>query len=198
MLKAGQTIPDKDILKLHVAKEANLCGFSFHVPCNEIRQYKCYGKMFVVKVNNNETTNGFYVSICRVREGGDFSGLDTSTYDSSKEKGNTPFSTAMIVPLILHVVAEDPFVMNKTLQSFLNPYGKKFALADAIIQDSRTQAWLKLFGMPEINVKYAKAIRNEIQGKGHIVRMKFMTRRETLNNIKRTVILEELQHRRKH
>jgi hypothetical protein len=94
-LKAGHTFPDKYLLKLRVAEEANLRGINFHVPRSEVRQYKAYGNMFAVEANNNETTNGFCVSICSVREGDEYSGLvdTTSAYDTSKEKGKTPFTT---------------------------------------------------------------------------------------------------------
>ena len=85
-LKAGHTFPDKDVLKLRVAEEANLRGINFHVPSSEVCQYKACGEMFVVETNNNKTTNRFYVSICSVCEGGNFARLDTSAYDSSKEK----------------------------------------------------------------------------------------------------------------
>jgi hypothetical protein len=63
--------------------------------------------MFAVEANNNETTNGFCVSICSVHEGEEYSGLvDTTSADAtSKEKGKTPFTTKFIVPLILRVVA---------------------------------------------------------------------------------------------
>jgi len=44
---------------------------------------------------------------------------------------------------------------------------------------------------------YAKAIRSELKKNGHIVEMKFTMRRETLKNVKRIVIAEELL-RRKH
>ena len=144
--------------------------------------------MFAVEANNNDTTNWFYVSICSVREGDDFLGLDTSKYDSSKEKGKTPFSTSMLVPLILPVVAKDPSVTNKTIGSFLEQYGKKFALTDTIIQKAHIQAWVELFGTPETNIKHAEAIMNEMQSQGHIVGMKFTTRRETLKNIERIII----------
>jgi hypothetical protein len=30
--EVGHTFPEKELLKLHVAKEANRCGISFHVP----------------------------------------------------------------------------------------------------------------------------------------------------------------------
>jgi hypothetical protein len=191
-LKVGQTFPNKELLKLHVAKEANCRGINFYMPCNEVRQYKAYGEMFAVEANNNEMTNGFYVSICSVRDGDDFSGLDTGKVDSKGEKGKTPFTTAMIVPLILHVVAVDPAVTNKTLRSFLEQYGKPNFMTDAILQEAHTQACMELFGTPSTNLKYAEAVVNKMKAHGHIMHMKFTTRRETLKNIKRVVILEEL------
>ena len=42
--------------------------------------------------------------------------------------------------------------------------------------------------MPDTNVKYAEAIMNEMRAQGHIVRMKFTTRRETLKNIEKIII----------
>jgi hypothetical protein len=164
-LKAGHTFPDKDVL---VAEEENLCSINFHVPHSEVRQYKAYGNMFTVETNNNETTNGFFVSICSVGEGDNFTGLDTSTYDSSKENGKTPYSSKMVVPLILHVVAENPSATNKTLRCFVVPYGKMFALTDSIIQDARTHAKLELFGTPETHVMYTEAIRSKLRCNGHI------------------------------
>ncbi len=113
MLEVGQTFPDKKLLKLRVAEEANRRGIHFYVPRSEVQQYKAYGEMFAVKANNNEMTNGFYVSICSVRDGDDFSGLDTGKVYSNGEKGKTPSTAAMIVPLILRVVAMDPAVTKK-------------------------------------------------------------------------------------
>jgi hypothetical protein len=69
-----------------------------------------------------------FILAFEVCEGDNFSGFDTGAYDSRKEKGKTPFSTAIIVSLILRVAAEDPSITNKTLQYFLEPYGKKFVL----------------------------------------------------------------------
>ncbi len=83
-----------------------------------MRQYKAYGERFTVKANNNEATNGFYVSVCSVRDGDDFTGLGGKS-NANSEKGKTPFTTAMIVPLVLKAVAVDPAVSNKSLRSFL-------------------------------------------------------------------------------
>ena len=35
-LKVCHTLPDKELIKLRVAKEANCCGISFHVPRSEV------------------------------------------------------------------------------------------------------------------------------------------------------------------
>jgi hypothetical protein len=55
---------------------------------------------------------------------------------------------------------------------------------------------MELFGTPSTNVKYAKSVMNEMKAQGHIMHIKFTTRRETLKNIKRLVILEELLRRK--
>ena len=171
-LKAGHTFPDKEIPKLCEAKEAIHHSVHFHVPHSEVRQYNVYGKMFAVEANNIEMTNGYYVNMCSVSDGDDFSQLDTSQYDSKEKKRKTPFTTAMTVPLILRVIAVDPSVTNRTLWSFLEQYGKAIFFIDPIIQEARTQACVELFGMPDTNIKYAKAIMHEMQAQGHIAKVK--------------------------
>jgi hypothetical protein len=139
--------------------------------------------------------NSFYVSVCSGHDGDDFSGL-YGKVNLNSEKGKTPFMIAMIVPLVLKVVALDPAVTNKSLRSFLEQYGNPVFMTDAIIQEARTQARMELFGTPSTNVKYAESVMNELKAQGHIVHMKFTTRRETLKNIERLVILEELLRRK--
>ena len=127
-----------------------------------MHQYKAYGERFAVEANNNEMTNGFFVSVCSVCDGDDFSGLDGKA-NLNSEKGKTPFTTAMIVPLVLKVVAVDPTVTNKTLRSFLEQYGKPAFMTDAIIQEACTQACMELFGTPSTNVKYAESVMNKMK-----------------------------------
>ncbi len=43
-----------------------------------------------------------------------------------------------------------------------------------------------------MNVTYADNIQEELRKRGHIVRMKYTNRRETLKNIERLVISEEM------
>jgi hypothetical protein len=103
----------------------------------------------------------------------------------------------MIVPLIIRIVAENPAITNKTLRGLLNSYGREYALTEAVLNEARISARLELFGTPDLNVTYADNIQEELRKRGHIVRMKYTNRRETLKNIERLVISEEML-RRKH
>ncbi len=56
---------------------------------------------------------------------------------------------------------------------------------------------MQLFGSPAINVTYAATVKDELQKLGHIVRLNYTGRRETLKKIEVMVLSEELL-RRKH
>ncbi len=157
-----------------------------------MRQLRCYGKKFAVEANNNEHTQGFLVSVCSVREGDDFATMNLDKYNNAKEREQTPFKTVMIVPLIIRIVAENPAVTNKTLRVFLNSYGREYALTESVLNKACCSAHVELFGTSELNVKYANNIQEELRKRGHIVRMKYTDRRETLKNIERLVISEEI------
>ncbi len=196
-LRVGHTFPDIEILKLRVAEEANLQGITFYSPCREVCQLRCYGKKFAVEANNNEHTEGFLVSVCSIREGDDFATLNLDKYNNAKEREQTPFKTVMIVPLIIRIVAENPAVTNKTLRGFFNSYGREYALTESVLNEARWSARVELFGTPELNVTYTNNIQEDLRKRGHIVQMKYTNRRETLKNIERLVISEEML-RRKH
>jgi hypothetical protein len=191
-LRVGHTFPNIEILKLRVAEEANLQGITFFSPCSKVRQLRCYGKNFAVKANNTEHTQGFLVSVCSVREGDNFTTLNLDKYNNVKEREQMPFKTVMIVPLILRIVAENPEVTNKTLRGFLNSYGRDYALTESVLNKACCSARMELFRTPELNVKYANNIQEELRKPGHIVRMKYTNRQETLKNIERLVISEEM------
>jgi hypothetical protein len=191
-LQVGHTFPDIEILKLRVAEEANLQGITFFTPRSEVRQLRCYGKMFAVKANNTEHTEGFLVSVCSVREGDDFATLNLNKYNNAKEREQMPFKTVIIVPLIIRIVAENPAVTNKTLRGYLKSYGRDYALTELVLNKACCSACVELFGTPELNVKYANNIQEELRKRGHIIGMKYTNRRETLKNIERLVISEEM------
>ncbi len=135
--------------------------------------------------------------MCSVREGDNFATLNLDRYNNAKEREQTPFKTVMIVPvmivpLIIRIVAENPADTNKTLRGFLNSYGRDYALTESVLNKACCSAHVELFGMPELKVKYADNIQEELRKRGHIVRMKYTNRRETLKNIERLVISEEM------
>ena len=125
-LQVGQTFPDIDLLKLRIAEEANLRGISYKTTRSKIRQIRCYGFLFVVEANNTEYAQGFSVTVCSVRHGDDYSNLPQAAakYNVPLEKYCSPFKTAMVVPLILGVIADNPGCTNKTLRGFLKGYGQ--------------------------------------------------------------------------
>ena len=95
------------------------------------------------------------------------------------------------------MIADNPGCTNKTLWGYLKAYGKEYALTDSILQEARTAARAKLFGTAKENVKYAERVKNELVKRGHVVRVRYTGRRETLKNIEVIILAEELL-RRKH
>ena len=65
---------------------------------------------------------------------------------------------------------------------------------ESILQEARTAAWTLLFVTAKINVTYAKRVKNELVKWGHIVRVRYTRRRETLKNIEVIILSEELLH----
>ena len=199
-LRIGDTFLDIDTLKLRVAEEANLRGISFHTTRSEIRQLRCYGYKFVVEANNTEYAQGFVVTVCSIRNGDDYSKLPQQSfqYNIQQEKYHSPFKTSMVVPLILGMIADNPGCTNKMLRCFLKTHGKEYAFTESILQEAWTAARTQLFGTPEVNVRYVDTVKEELEKRGHIVRMVYTERQETLKNIEVIVILEELLRRKHH
>ena len=100
----------------------------------------------------------------------------------------------MAVPVILRLISDNPGCTNKMLRGYLKAYGKEYALTESILQEARTAARTLLFVTAKINVTYAKRVKNELVKWGHIVRVRYTGRRETLKNIKIIILSEELLH----
>jgi hypothetical protein len=103
----------------------------------------------------------------------------------------------MVVHVILGMIADNLGCTNKMLRGYLKAYGKEYALTDSILQEARTAARTQLFGTAKVNVTYAERVKNELVKRGHVVRMRYTGRRETLKNIEVIILAEELL-RRKH
>jgi hypothetical protein len=198
-LHVGDTFPDIDLLKLRVAEEANLRGISYHTTRSEIRQLRCYGYNFVVEANNTEYAQGFVVTVCSVRNGDDYSNIPThaNQYNVPQDRYYSPYKTSMVAPLNVAMIADNPGCTNKTLRGLLKQYGKEYALTDSILQEARAASREMLFGTADVNVTYAATVKKELEERGHIVRMEYTERRQTLKNIELIVLSEEML-RRKH
>jgi len=198
-LRVGDTFPEIELLKLRIAEEANLRGISYHTTRSEIRQLRCYGYKFVVEANNTEYAQGFVVTVCSVRSGDDYSNMRThaNQYNVPQDRYYSPYRTSMVAPLIVAIIADNPGCTNKTLRGLLKPYGKEYAFTDSILQEARSASREMLFGTPEVNVRYAATVKKELEERGHIVRMEYTERRQTLKNIELIVLSEEML-RRKH
>jgi hypothetical protein len=84
--------------------------------------------------------------------------------------------------------------MNKNLKQFLSVYGKDHVLSDSILQEARSEAKAQLFGEADKNFQYSEGTKTYLQRSGHTVELKYTSRKETLCNIERLVVSEELLH----
>ena len=141
-LDVDHNFPDKEMLLMRVAEEANLRGVDVYCARSDLRDYACTGSKFCVKANHTEQ-HGWLVSVANVRESDEFGPEDCGT--GGTEKLSSPFRTRWIVPLILPIIFESPAISNKNLRAALSLYGKEHALTDSILQEARTHAKAHLF-----------------------------------------------------
>jgi hypothetical protein len=189
-LEVNHTFPNRDILAMHVAKEANLQGINFVCTRSDLCDFRCTGPRFSVIAHHSERS-GWHVSVANVRECDEF-GASIVDVDAEPGKPTLPFWTKWIVPLILPIIANTPAISNKNLRQALSAYGKEHSLTDLIMQEARTEAKAQLFGIAEENVKYAEGMKSELEKHGHVVELMYTSRKETLCNVERLVIGEEL------
>jgi hypothetical protein len=81
---------------------------------------------------------------------------------------------------------------NQMLRAIMKPYAKESFLTDGIIQVARTTARKLIFGTPSENVEYTHPVATRLREQGHYVSIKYTTRKETIKNVERLVVSEEL------
>jgi hypothetical protein len=168
-LEVNHTFPDKNILLMRVAEEANVRGVNLFCARSDLCEYTCTGSRFCVKANHTKQ-NGWTVSVANVRECDEF-GPAALHVDTVSDRLTSPFRTKWIVPLILPIILESPAISNENLRAALSSYGKEHALTDSILQEARTEAKAQLFGVAEDNVKFAEGMKSELEKEGHIVEL---------------------------
>jgi hypothetical protein len=189
-LEVNHTFPDKEILVLRVAEEANLQGINFVCSRSDLRDFKCTGPRFCVIARHTER-QGWFVSVANIRECDEFGG-DVVGVDAIPEKLTSPFRTKWSVPLILSIIIDSPAISNKDLRHALLAYGKEHSLTDSILQEARSDAKAQLFGIAAENVQYAEGMKLELEKDGHIVELMYTNRKATLHNVEQLVVAEEL------
>ena len=111
-LEVNHTFPDKEILVLCVAEEANLRGINFVCTRSDQREFKCTGPRFCVIACHLERL-GWFISVANVREcdefGGEYGGSVVDV-DAVPEQITSPFWTKWIVPLILPIIVDTPTI----------------------------------------------------------------------------------------
>jgi hypothetical protein len=92
-LELNHTFPDKEILVLHVTKEANLRGMNFVCTRSDLRDFKRTGPRFCVIAHHSEHL-GWFVFVANIREcdefGGECGGCVVDV-DAIPEKLTSPF-----------------------------------------------------------------------------------------------------------
>jgi hypothetical protein len=185
-LEVNHTFPDKEILVLRVAEEANLRGINFLCTRSDLRDFKCQGPRFCVIARHTER-QGWFVSVANICECDEFGG-DVVDVDDMPEKLTSPFRSKWIVPLILSIIIDSPAMSNKDLRHALSAYGKEHSLTDSILQEARSDAKAQLFGIAAENVQYAEGMKLELEKDGHIVELMYTNRKATLRNVEKFAV----------
>jgi hypothetical protein len=101
----------------------------------------------------------------------------------------------MIIPLITTTIAEMPVVPNKLMRKILELYGMAYCFTDNILQNTQTKARKLIFGVPEENVGYASFVKDELEKLELFVMLSF-TNQETIQNVEKIIIADEVLHRK--
>jgi hypothetical protein len=81
----------------------------------------------------------------------------------------TPYKAFDLVPLLRTAFIKNPNLSNSGMMTILEPYGKPGVFTNALLQNARQLARMELFGTKEGNVKYVRALKIELEKRGHVV-----------------------------
>ena len=197
-LKRGHTFPDRDLVLLRVAEEANFRGIHYTVVKADDRQVTCIGTTAFNVHASHSLKSGWTITRCQICDSTDTAIVHSPASINKQlcKSRRSPFKTSMIVPLIAPAIAETPMLSNKALRQILGPYARDYSLTDNLLQSSRSEARKLIFGVPSENVEYAALLKEELEKKGHFVSLSFTNRRETIRNVEKIVLAEENQRRK--
>ena len=91
-LEVNHNFPNKEMLLMRMAEEANLRGINTFCSRSDLREYTCTGSKFCVKASHTEQ-NGWTVSVANVRECDEFGPAALHLDTRGTEKLSSPFWT---------------------------------------------------------------------------------------------------------
>ncbi len=95
----------------------------------------------------------------------------------------TPYKAFDLVPLVRTAFMKNPNTSNSDMMTVLEPYGKPGVFTGALLQNTRQQARMELFGTEEGNVKYVRALKSELVKRGHVVMINTVYRNQVLQSM---------------
>jgi hypothetical protein len=156
------------------------------------RQLYCVGPGFKISASHT-VKNGWIVTRCEVCE---TESAGATQPNVPQHSSRSPYRTNMIAPLIATTIAKMPMVTNKLLRMILEPFGKAYCFTDNILQNAQAEARKLIFGVPEENVGYTTSIKDELEKLGHFVTLSFTNRKETIQNVEKIIIADEVLRRK--
>ncbi len=127
-LKLGHTFPERDLVVLRIAEEANYRGILFQMEKSDELELYCRGPDgFLVYATNGNY--GWTVTRCSVLERTDDSAVGSPIsipHNMPRTITQSHYKVSMVVPLIAKTIAETPMASNKVLCQVLEPFGKQY------------------------------------------------------------------------
>ncbi len=98
--------------------------------------------------------------------------------------------------MIATSIAKMPMISNKVLRNILEPYGKAYCFTENILQNSWTKACKLIFGVTEENIGCASFLKDKLEKLGHFVLPSFTNQKETIKNLEKIIIADEVLRRK--
>ncbi len=138
---------------------------------------------------------GWKVHCAICREGGDILKIPPKDKIDPGDKvlARTPFHSKWFAPIIQGAVYDNPGASYSVLRELIHPYANDDTITDSLVQQARDSVKVKLFGMPEVNVKHPTGVATALRALGHFVELSFTTRREALTKVSTIVLAKEMR-----
>ena len=211
-LEKGHTFPNKDILIMRIAEEANLR--MKYTSCYRSDNFNCivFGDRFFVGASFTPSI-GWVVKVAAVCEGD--KGFNNKMEEQLKQMNivvqgrrayqrdklgtkstksrapRTPIHMDWVADIIKPFLSDNPGSLYENIRTMLANYVNDQFLTDSLLQDAKELAFAELFGSPDENVKYAGGVVSELVAMGHHAKLQFGSCKEVTTRIGKVVLAEE-------